>query len=419
MASLLWLLALTISAHCALQAARQESGGPCSTSLDCQLNGACTDGACVCNPGWTNTDCSVLDLLPVAAQNGFGHLGSNVSSWGAGAVHDPISGQYFMFVDQINMHCGLQEWSRNSRCVLAQSQSPAGPYTLVKVLMDSFCHGSSLSRDPISGRWVFNHMASGSPTTSCAICTDGITPTNSTLGPCVAEGEVPYTQNAFISSSPLGPYQIAPNLKNGANCESFFTPAGALYVACPWSGRVPIPNCDGHNNFLTVFKAKSLDAGLAGAWEQLPLSYSLAGTNTSSICFNWEDQNIWMDRQGNFHTLMHAFRGENTTYPSPGCYYNGTSADWEPAGCTSMGGHAFSSDGSHWYISPVPVYTSTVTFADGNVTHFRARERPHVILSEIGDLMYFISAVGDPGPGGNVGVPGRDHTFTLVQQFAS
>jgi len=80
---------------------------------------------------------------------------------------------------------------------------------------------------------------------------------------------------------------------------------------------------------------------------------------------NWEDQNIWVDRGGRLHTLMHAFRGQNTTYPAPGCVAaaNGT---WLPLGCTSVGGHAFSVDGAHWYISPVRAYTATVAYEDGS-----------------------------------------------------
>ena len=126
-----------------------------------------------------------------------------------------------------------------------------------------------------------------------------------------------------------------------------------------------------------------------------------------------------MDANGNFHTLMHAWRGQNTTYPLPGCNNAGGGGAFLPAGCTSLGGHAFSEDGAHWYISPVPAYTSTVLYEDGSQVDFRARERPHLLLSPAGDPLYFVSAVGDPGKGGNTGVPGADHTFTLVQQVTA
>ena len=60
-------------------------------------------------------------------------------------------------------------------------------------------------------------------------------------------------------------------------------------------------------------------------------------------------------------------------------------------------------------------YTANVTYEDGSVVLFRARERPHLISSAQGDPLFFVSAVGDPGPGQNTGVLGADHSFTLVQ----
>lgn len=32
----------------------------CSTPLDCQLNGRCQGGVCLCDPGWTGSSCSQL-----------------------------------------------------------------------------------------------------------------------------------------------------------------------------------------------------------------------------------------------------------------------------------------------------------------------------------------------------------------------
>ena len=111
-------------------------------------------------------------------------------------------------------------------------------------------------------------------------------------------------------------------------------------------------------------------------------------------------------RQGHFHAIFHAWRGQPTDYPRPvdlfpgysGCSTNVTlhgSYDTEAAGvfCTSLGGHAFSLDGSHWHISPVPVYTPIVTFPNASggsyELFFRARERPHMILDEDGNFNRF------------------------------
>ena len=70
------------------------------------------------------------------------------------------------------------------------------------------------------------------------------------------------------------------------------------------------------------------------------------------------------------------------------------------------------------YISPVAPFNATVAYKDGSVLHYRARERPHVVLNRRAELTHLISAVGVPGDGGNVGVPGADRTFTHFQPIA-
>lgn len=115
---------------------------------------------------------------------------------------------------------------------------------------------------------------------------------------------------------------------------------------------------------------------------------------------------------------MHAFRGQNTSVPLPGCFDSGDGS-FLPANCSSLGGHAFSLDGAHWWISPDVAYTATVEYDDGSAVGYRARERPHIILDDASNAAYFISAVGDPGAGGNTGMPGADHSFTLVQQLGA
>lgn len=37
---------------------------PCSTDLDCSLNGVCTGGVCVCDKPWGGTGCGVLQYKP-------------------------------------------------------------------------------------------------------------------------------------------------------------------------------------------------------------------------------------------------------------------------------------------------------------------------------------------------------------------
>lgn len=314
----------------------------------------------------------------------------------------------------MNMHCGLGTWGQNSHCILAESDTPAGPYSKAVVLVDSWCHGSSPGRDPVTGTWIHNHMGSGTVRGgACTVCSAGVTPHGAKKGPCADAGKVD-SAAAVVANSSTGPWKAAPGLVNGANCEPFFTQKGELYMACPSGGHSTAPNCKGENAFLTMSHAKSVADALAGRFTHMPVRTKLAGTadNFSSvptICFNWEDQNLWIDKRGNFHTLMHAFRGQPCEYPI-------CDREANPRFCSAAGGHAYSENGQDWYVSPVMPYSPVAVWEDGTNTTFRARERPHLIFDpkQPGVPTHLINGVGDPGCGGNTGCPGADHTFSLV-----
>ena len=281
-----------------------------------------------------------------------------------------------MFVSQMNMGCGLGTWGKNSRCVLAESDTPNGPYVQKRVVIDSWCHGATPGRDPKTGKWVFNHMGTGAAK-SCSLCSNGTTPPRAKTGTCEKGGPgTVNTASALTSDSPFGPYTAQPHMTNGANCEPFFHPDGSLYMACPSGGPTTATKCNGLNAFLHMSKAASIADAIAGKYETLQVKVALAGTDQAfvsppAICFNWEDQNLWIDKRGNFHTLMHAYRGQPCDYPVCDRVHNS-------AFCTAVGGHAFSEDGANWYISPVIAYTPTVQWEDGTSVTYRARERPHL-----------------------------------------
>eukprot|EP00662_Eupelagonemidae_sp_cell21_P036023 gene36023-41691_t len=58
----------------------------CASDADCSLNGACSRGACACDPGWTGPACGTLDLGPANLSQGYNLLrggNASTSSWGA------------------------------------------------------------------------------------------------------------------------------------------------------------------------------------------------------------------------------------------------------------------------------------------------------------------------------------------------
>ena len=409
------------------------AGGGCRGALDCSLNGACVGGACACDKGWTGSSCGVLDLEPAVAGEGLGGLQSNFSSWGNSVRRWPTTGprpgdgRWYMAADVMDRGCGMSSYGQNSRCVMASSPNAAGPYSVVGGVMDAFCHGSSLGRDPLSGRWIHGHLGSGDGT-SCIQCSGGVTPPKPyRRGPCTNTTAL-RTPSALIADSPLGPWTPAPELINAPNAEPLFLRNGTLFYVSPWqnlsSGDA---GCDNQLAFLSLSRAESLDDALAGRWtyKNAAPTLRLAGSNESSPCVNWEGNNLWVDRRGHFHTLAHAWRAQPTDYPLPGCGsgppYNAKTARHPSLArpgesCTSLGGHAFSLDGRVWYVSPIAPYNNTVRYASGQTLVVRARERPHLVFDDEGQPSFLANALGAPGAaggsgGGNGGVPGADHAF--------
>jgi hypothetical protein len=304
------------------------------------------------------------------------------------------------------------------------------------VVVNPWCHGTWMDRDPVSGRWIFGHMGSGKPKGGhCKNCTSGIT------CPGIVAG-------ALISDSPLGPWKSAgPHLVNGPNCVPFFQPNGTLFFACPWGAKVSDPSCNNQNAGMTLTRAESLDHALAGnyTYKSVAPKLRLGGTNASDPCVNWEGNMMWVDSSGYYHSLAHAFRGQPTQYPLPGCHF--PASEPVPPGdntCTATGGHTYSIDGLNWYISPVAPFNSTVHYTDGSKVTFRARERcacnhsraqspcshaglltmlmcgvpifrAHLIFGEKKELLFLGNGVGNAGHGQNTGVLGADHTFVQLQ----
>lgn len=99
----------------------------CNTDEDCNLNGVCSSGTCICVPEWTGTDCGVLNLEPARYDAGYNEPGT--SSWGGSMVADPSdSSVYHMFVAKMEGQCGLESWTTNSVIIHATARDPVGPY---------------------------------------------------------------------------------------------------------------------------------------------------------------------------------------------------------------------------------------------------------------------------------------------------
>ena len=312
-------------------------GGACQSELDCQLNGVCVGGKCVCDAAWSgNANCSQLAFLPAKVQNGYGSVGSPRSSWGGGVHQDPDTKLWVMGISDYALGCGQSALDPNQQCGLAVSTTPNGPYVKNRTLVDPYCEGMmGIARDPISGRWISIHGGYGhgepwGPDRSrlCWNCTaehgatPGTTPrsfmfANRSAKPGANRVTCPLTAPldclncsktspgiGFVSDSsdPLGSWSFAPHMFNSGNIEPTFLENGTLFVgvteSMPLSASTKA-RCNGQNAFVGMHRAESLDAALAGKWKQLPLSYVLGGTNEtfgneSELCVNWEGQTIFV-----------------------------------------------------------------------------------------------------------------------------
>lgn len=84
---------------------------------------------------------------------------------------------------------------------------------------------------------------------------------------------------------------------------------------------------------------------------------------------------------------------------------------------STIGGHAFSSDGVSWTYSPVVPFNATVQYDDGGRVTFERRERPHLVFDQRGFPSHLTSGVQPPPTASRVPPSDafrNDYTYTLV-----
>ena len=120
----------------------------CETEIDCQLNGVCSQGSCICDSGWRGEKCEELDLLPVDSMTP-AYGGNGTTSWG-GSVVKSSNGSFHMFVAEMANSCGLNTWVTNSIIVHAVASAPEGPYQKREVVMPPFAHNPTALQAPVN-----------------------------------------------------------------------------------------------------------------------------------------------------------------------------------------------------------------------------------------------------------------------------
>uniref|UniRef100_A0A7S2I2G0 EGF-like domain-containing protein n=1 Tax=Helicotheca tamesis TaxID=374047 RepID=A0A7S2I2G0_9STRA len=368
----------------------------CKNDEDCEFNGACSGGACVCDKGWTGTSCGtlLLDPNPVIAY-GHGSPGANNhSSWGGGPpVYDPATGKYNLFVSEISAHCGMSTWMRMSQSVRATADTIEGPYEFEEVIIGTESHNAYyVYSEPDDMHLIYTLFAGDSPAYCNPPppgCRNGITPGGNKLrykgewadNTCKTVGR---RIAIFYSRSLTGPWERhlvdfsygsegRPFNAGTSNPAPYVFPNGTVIMLSRGKDAEII---DGkvvglHNIWL--YRAKSWNA----TYEWVPSNGENGALKVGGGKPLTEDPTLWRGRRG-FHILFHS---------NPGLT------------------HAWSKGGIIWD-------WNRMTMGPGGVN-----ERPRVVLDDSGDLEWvFVAQLLPPEGGSLVGDASRTAAFRTLKQ---
>eukprot|EP00037_Helgoeca_nana_P006964 m.63618 g.63618 ORF g.63618 m.63618 type:complete len:411 (-) comp17802_c0_seq2:1736-2968(-) len=378
----------------------------CTTDSDCQLNGLCTGGTCVCDAAWGGSDCSVLQFA-ADGELAYGGPDANVTSWGGGPpVFDTERSLWVLFVTEIANHCGLSEWQRQSTAVAATSPSVSGPFTRDYLAVPTQAHNPYYVYDPASKTHLIFHIGGGdNPDRSNLTCVDGTTPAVGVTRTFPQRNTVysaqPYVHAAKSLSGPWTRVNITlpPNGQSSSawgsdNPAPFIFPNGTLLMLTrKYNGTAAKLKIVPHDTIWLVTAPSYLGPYTFVHDEPLFSDYFKAVHP-----FNEEDPCIWQDARNNFHALFHFTRG-----------------------------HAWSPDGLSWsWGGGAPAWTMTVAdmtcgpstckTAPGEVATVKDTERPRVWVNPITKLptLFFVASGGNTQP---TGVGKGEKGFTIVRKL--
>ena len=201
-------------------AAAAAAAAGCTTPSECQLNGLCVTGKCVCDSAWQGANCGSL-VLPEPGSLAYGGPDSNVTSWGGGPpVLDPETGKWVLFVTEIAEHCGLSEWQHQSTVVMTTASTPEGPFVREKLVVPTQAHNPYYVFDPASKTHLIFHIGGGDNPESSGNkfkhCKDGTTPNGTTPNGSSTEAlDLSATGTASPASEFSAPYLHASKRLSG------------------------------------------------------------------------------------------------------------------------------------------------------------------------------------------------------------
>ena len=356
----------------AVVAAAACAGG--ASDIACSLNGVMSGGKCKCEAPWTGPVCAKLDIRPKKkdALPAYG-FAPNVTSWGGNVIQND-AGTYDLWVSEMVGGCGLNTWTKNSRVVHATSATMGAPFTFKDVALPVWAHNAAPVRAPKThtacpGCYYLFHIGEGHHTTAPQQCGP---PAAEETSPASAGGDAspPCVGLCANSSSlvhrsrtPDGPWEPLPSIP-GQGCNNpapAFARNGTLFVLCSSS---------------SIWRTD--DPTLATQWQ----SVSRINLNDSPWTaggheyLRVEDPYLYMDRNENWHLLVHLYD-----------YRDGYPINPKQTMPILVSGHAFSTDLQtlHYSVTQgeslgaAQPFDPVVRFDDGSVQNFSTFERPHFV----------------------------------------
>lgn len=319
---------------------------PCTTDLDCSLNGKCEEtGRCTCYKPWTDNvrgdaiePCSVLvvkrhpdSYVPAygggPVRKSTAYFEQSLTSWGGNVLFDKRDGLYHLFVSAMGEGKGLKEWGSVSEIHHATASNPMDAFIKKDVALQREAHNASPIRAR-NGSYLLFHI--GGKT------------------------------HVSAAESPFGPWRSVTFDAQCNNPAPAVHPNGTAYVFC-------------NNGDWVLLRS---DDVFAGHWTPVQsLNFPPSWGGESSPYLRNEDPYLYFDARGNWHLLGHRYD-----------YRDGWPVNPNQTMPILVSGHAFSVDGMTWYYnSAQQPFDAAITFANGTTQYFSTFERPHLLFDDPDD----------------------------------
>lgn len=210
------------------------SNTPCTSALNCSLNGVCNQGVCHCDKPWSGAACSSMNFKPVTFPQGYG-MKPKLTSWGGNLIYDSKTNTHHMFVSRMSNGCKLNAFMNNSRIDHAVSSTgPEGPYAFQDVAVNTFSHNAA----PVKlkdGTYAIFHVGLGNGLpdggNNCTAPSSQTSPISASVSAAqhgdlrsqLSEGHI--AMGVHVSRSLSGPWTLTKTGVNGCN-----NPAVCVYI---------------------------------------------------------------------------------------------------------------------------------------------------------------------------------------------